>query len=428
MRILFFTTLLSVLFIGCSDSNQSEEIVTDLKAQWSATLKGDGEVLGAYPDLFSNYWEYTYKMDEYPSTALRIEGEFPHARYFSFSLYNDENGSAIGGINDYEIFPDAGSENPFVVTSTGNNRFTIYVVPVSMDEAQIAKLASKNICRVDAGVKRLAICIRQYLGTDANGEKDEYGGVELPVIKGINIHSLEEVQAPVRTESNINSVTGQVYTQRSDENRVVPFFLAPKGRFYPNNSTAYLYARTHLQADSVLLFSFIPVPVPQKVEDYDSAKARYWSICLGAASNTRSYYSIYDKEANANEDEKATFIVCLKQNSRLEEVRAKVEALNEKGGHWNLFVWDSEKLDVDGTPIGDVITIMYRNILPDEGWKYSIAGMTPTNYKDNEGEPIDKVTDPDKQLAHKALGDYGPCGLKYDTDDFLRDDFAESAY
>ncbi len=431
MKSVLFTTLtalLSISFIGCSDNDDRPEPIIDPTEQWSATMRGDGEVLGAYPDLFSNYWEYTYNMDKYPDVALRIEGEFPHARYFSFSLYNDETGSAIGGINDYEIIPDDGSVNPFVTTSTGSNRFTIYVVPASMDETQVAKLPSKNICRVEAGVNRLAVCIRQYLGTDANGNKNEYGGVALPVISGVNIHSLEKVEAPERTESNINSATGQVYTQRSDDNRQVPFFLAPKGRYYPNNSTSYLYARTRLQSDSVLIFSFIPVPIPQRVEDYAAAKARYWSICLGAASNTRSYYSIYDKEANAADGVKSSFIVCLKQNPKLEEVQAKVKSMNEKGGHWNLFVWDSEKKDVEGNPLGNVIAIMYRNILPDENWEYSIARMTPTNYKDDAGEPIDKVTDPDKQLAHKALGDYGPYGLKYVTDDFLRDDFKEDAY
>ncbi len=45
--------------------------------------------------------------------------------------------------------------------------------------------------------------------------------------------------------------------------------------------------------------------------------------------------------------------------------------------------------------------------------------MTPTNYADAEGEPLDKITDPQKQIAHIALGDYGPLGVKYSTSDFL---------
>ena len=252
---------IALLFVlcACSDDNsETPEIINPSpKEQWSETLRGDGEVLATYPDLYSNYWEYTYNMNEYPDVALCIQGSFPHTRYFSFSLYNDETGTAIGGIDDYDIIPDEGCDNPFVVTSSKDNTFTVYVVPASMDEALIAQLPSKNICRVESGVNRLAVCIRHYLGTDGNGNKDEYGGVELPAIRGIDIHTLEEVVAPLRTTSNIDSFGPQYVTSKSDENREVPFFLAPKGLYYPNNATAYLYGRTHLQTDSVLIFSFI---------------------------------------------------------------------------------------------------------------------------------------------------------------------------
>ncbi len=404
---------------GCGDDKKPEIPEADPIEQWSATLRGDGEVLGAYPDLYCNYWEYAYNIDEYPEMGLCIKGRFPYARYFSFSIYNDETGAAIGGINDFEMVPDEGSENPFVTSSEGENYFTVYIVPAGMDEASAAKLPSKNICRVNPDVRRVVVCIRHYLGTDADGKRHEYGGVELPVIKGFDINTLEDVAAPARVRSNIEKVTGQVFSLKSDQRRDVPFFLAPKGRFYPNNSTSYLYSRTHLDKDSVLVFSFIPVPVPQRVEDYASAKARYWSICLGSASNTRSYYSIHDMMADAAEGEKAGFVVALKQNGRLSEVRDKVESLKLTGGHWNLFVWDSEKVDVDGKALGDVIALMYRNILADETWENSIAGMLPTNYYDAEGEPIDKVTVPERQFAHLALGDYGPYGMKYSTEEFL---------
>ncbi len=428
MKSIFFTLLLCVTFTGCSDDTKEDNGFIDPKEQWSATLKGNGEILGAYPDLFSNYWEYTYNMTEYPDVALRIEGRFPHARYFSFSFYDDETGSAIGGVNDFEIIPDKDDENPYTMTSAKDNHFTLYVVPASMEESQVAKLPSKNVRKIAAGVKRLAICIRHYLGTDLYGKADEYGGVELPVIKGIDIHSLKEIQAPERTQSNIDKVTGKSFSQKSDDNRDVPFLLAPRGEYYPNNSTSYLYARTRLNTDSVLIFSFIPVPIPQKAEEYKNAKARYWSICLGATSNTRSYYSVYDREANAQEGEKTTFVICRKQNPGLEEIKSKIESLNKSGRHWNLFIWDSEKTDIDGKQIGDVIAIMYRNILPDKNWEHSIARMTPTDYADEKGEPLDKVTDPEKQLAHKALGDYGPYGFKYAASDFLSNEFKEETY
>ncbi len=426
MKKFLFAMLVCISVTVCD--RPFKPILLPIQGTWSETLRGDGEVLGAYPDLYSNYWEYTYNVTDYPDVALCIHGQFPHARYFSFSLYNDETGDAVGGINDFEMVPDEGSVNPFVVTSAEANYFTLYVVPPTMDEEQIAKLPSKNICRIDADIRRLAICIRHYLGTNAAGEKDEFGGVKMPTIEGIDIHTLKEVDAPIHAETNISKVTGKSVSLKADNYRDVPFLLAPKSEYYPNNSTSYLYARTRLTADSVLIFSFIPVPIPERVEDYATAKARYWSICLGAASNTRSYYSICDQEAQAREGEKATFIVCTKQNPALAEIQQKVQALNAAGGLWNLFVWDSEKLDINGKPIEDVIAIMYRNILADKTWEYSIAQMMPTTYTDAEGEPLDKIKDPEKQLAHKALGDYGPYGFKYATSDFLQDDFQQQEY
>ena len=50
----------------------------------------------------------------------------------------------------------------------------------------------------------------------------------------------------------------------------------------------------------------------------------------------------------------------------------------------------------------------------------SFGTVRKRTYKDKTGEPIDHVTDPDKQLAHKALGDYGPLGVKVSNDDFLQ--------
>ncbi len=173
-----------------------------------------------------------------------------------------------------------------------------------------------------------------------------------------------------------------------------------KGRYYPNNSTAYLYARTHIHADSVLIFSFIPVPLPRTVEEYEGAKARYWSICLGATSNTRSYYSIYDKRGECERRRKGDLHYL--PETKFKTRRDTSESRGPKAIGRSLepfFVWDSEKQDVDGKPIGDVIAIMYRNILPDKDWEYSISRMTPTEYKDDEGEPIDKSNRPGQAVG-----------------------------
>jgi len=47
--------------------------------------------------------------------------------------------------------------------------------------------------------------------------------------------------------------------------------------------------------------------------------------------------------------------------------------------------------------------------------------MQLMSYKDTDttGEPVEHVTEPDKQIAHSALGDYGPFSVKYATKEFL---------
>ena len=403
---------------ACDDHDTPNPPAAD--GQWSETLRGNGEEVGAYPDLYSNYWEYTYYMAGNENKAVCLAGEFPYARYFSISLYNDETGDAIGGINDSEIEPDRYSVNPFCETIDGTASFHIYIVPENTDEEFIAGLGSANICKVKKDVKKVAVFVRQYLGTDASGlNPDEFGGVKLPVISAIDIPTGKAAQVPVHEYCNVYAATSNVYVLKSDEDAEMPFFLSPVSKYYPNNSTAYLYARTHLHTDEVLTFSFIPAPIPERAEEYAAAVARYWSICLGSASDTRSYYSLCDRNADWESGRKAEFVVCLNNNPRLGEIKAYVEAAKRRGEKINLFVWDSEKKNIDGKPLGEYIAFMYRNILPDAGWEHSIATMLPTEYYDGTLEPIDHVTQPERQVAHIALSDYGPLGNKVTTSAFL---------
>ena len=419
---LLFVAIAMLLFVGCSDDDDSPNVNDKelTESTWSETMAGRDEVLGQYPDRYSNYWEYTWNIDEAQDVALKMEGEFPYTRYCSFSLYNDNTGEAIGGINDYEMVPDNGAQNPFVVTTAERGRFTVYIVPETASEVQTAALGCENLIRVPADVKKACVVFRHYLGEDAGGNEHEFGGVDLPAISAVSLTTGEKVDCPEHVRSNVYNLKSQVFTQVSDDFADMPFYLSPVGRYYPNNSTKYLYGRTRIQDDQVLYFSFIPAPVPQRVEENADAPARYWSVCLGSAANTRSYLSLCDKNANvASGGELTHFVVALKQNPRLAEVQQYVDEKNATGEHYNLFVWDREKLDVDGNPIGNVIAVMYRNILANKNWRHSIAKLWPTNYKDETGEPYQHITAPQWQVAHLALMDYGPHGIKVTTDEFL---------
>jgi len=56
-------------------------------------------------DTSAVYWTGTYV--PIPGTRIRIQGQFPHARYTNFSTYNTI-GRPIDSIADVQIKPDAG--------------------------------------------------------------------------------------------------------------------------------------------------------------------------------------------------------------------------------------------------------------------------------------------------------------------------------
>lgn len=401
---------------ACSENDKNDESTIQNpspKEQWGPTAKGSDFTVPQLPDLYVNYWEYSYSVEENANLALKISGEFPNCRYFSFSTYNDENGEVISGMSDYEMTPDAGCVNPFVKTSTGKNTFTVYIVPATTTEEQIAKLPSKNIIKLGAGIKKACLIIREYLGVD------EFGGVELPAIQAYDMNTMKEVLAPKRGTSNMWRDPAPFQPQWFDNETDVPFMLAPRGSFYPNNATDYLYCRTAIEDNQVMTWSFIPAPYPKSVEQYDGAPCRYWSMCFGTQLDTRSYYSVYDAQANVPDGQKVTFVLCLKQNPRLTEIEQAVADAKTAGQYIHLIVWDRERPSYFGPekPIGNCITVMYRNILPNKEWEHSMSNMKPTPY----GDPVTSARqDPEHMQAHLALGEYGPRGTKVSTEVFLQ--------
>ena len=398
----------ALCLFSCNDADEAEYPPAETKNLWGTTYSHTN--LGAYPDLFSKYWVYAYNVKSNPNAGLRITGYYPQSRFFSFSVYNDLRGEVIDGLDDVNIMPDNGSENPYrTTTKRTDNRFTIYLLKKGTNLSFFPGAQEDNVCYFTEEVECVSICLRQYLGID------EFGGVELPRIEGVDLRTGKTIEAPTPVVSMATIMKeGNYEPLESDEEMTVPFLLAPRGEYFPNNSTDYLYCRTRLDTNQVLTFSFIPVPIPNSVEEYMDAKARYWSICIGSVLNTRSYCSFYDRMLNAPEGEKITVVVASANNSKL----AQIKAVAKRIPYSYVLEWDETKQDNHGRAIGNIITIMYRNILPNKSWEYSIKNMTPTAY----GNPYSNVTDPSTQVANKALGDYGPLGKKYSTDDFLNTD------
>ena len=62
-------------------------------------------------DTNAVYWGGTYAA--LPGTRIRIEGQYPHARYISWNAY-DAAARPIDALSDVQLAPDPGSTNPFL--------------------------------------------------------------------------------------------------------------------------------------------------------------------------------------------------------------------------------------------------------------------------------------------------------------------------
>ena len=92
---------------------------------WSGESDQRDVNIGA-PDLDAFYW--LAPLSPQPGTHLAISGTYPHARYFSFHVY-DPQGQPLGSLYDQQIDPDPASANPFrgPPAPGHGDRYTVYV-------------------------------------------------------------------------------------------------------------------------------------------------------------------------------------------------------------------------------------------------------------------------------------------------------------
>ena len=79
---------------------------------WPIELSPEGYGNATGPELLARYFLIPFDAQ---SESLVIKGAYPHARYFSYVVYQDQTPTAIiGDLYDAQIAPDPGSLNPYV--------------------------------------------------------------------------------------------------------------------------------------------------------------------------------------------------------------------------------------------------------------------------------------------------------------------------
>lgn len=428
LNLLFLATLTMGMVACSNDDNTPENGGTTEpgfsiggEEAWGKTMRGDDLTIGAFPDMFVCYWEYTFDASANPNIGLRVEGEYPDARFFNFNVYDDikqynplsETG-IITSLEDINVKPNDGNINPFRNNGEKGQHYTIYFLPQSANAAQYE---GKNVCwfgdyaKDEMGAetwKNISVFLRYYIPSVY-----PFAGVQLPTITAFDIKTGKDVQLPKREVSTLHSVTIPGGAFMSNDN--LTFMRAPLSLMFPNGPAEYLFNRNNLEPGKLLLFNVKVPSYPKTVADYTNGNAdmRYWSMCLGAET-TYSYYSIYDSETIVDQDGFAWYVVADPADENGEQIKALCQ---ERG--YNFMPWNRAKVAQDAinkgiqNVTGEEIMVLYRNLMFD-GYEYSIREkMVPIDM--NNPQNINPAT----MIALVALGDYGPTGKKMTFDAFI---------
>ncbi|MEE9329662.1 MAG: hypothetical protein V3V30_05945 [Parvularculaceae bacterium] len=249
---------------------------------WQGQFIGRDETVAFYPDAYANYWTFHFEQPASP-IGLRISGDVPKARYFSFNLYNDINFTSVAALSDQDI-------------SINSGRYEIVVIPEShtMPDAQ-------NVLTYEAGLIKIALIVRLYVP-----EQGISGGVALPNIEAFDLKTGEPVALPQPTAPKskpvsidkiealvMNKVGGPLAHNIGGDLRS---YRVSSGGLYANKDNQYLVMPVKHDPDQYAVIRFKPPGFGQTPAD-----VRYWSLSLGDTKSF-NFWTLHDDQATKAPD------------------------------------------------------------------------------------------------------------------------------
>jgi hypothetical protein len=220
----------------------------DTTCQFSLTRLDSSITNTLAVDTHAVYWGSHYTA--VPGTRIRIEADFPYARYTSWNLY-DSQAKPISGLNDQELKADPGSSNPFL---PGSDRFATprhYTAFIEFAKAP-ANPEPNTIYTGDS--PQGSFLLRVYmpdLGRDAKG------GVPLPKLTlepasgqggAPGVAACREAQAPYPQDLNDAVANAPGIPDPTDDGQGYPGRNPPNWRLFVN--LAHTFTDTMLDNDT----------------------------------------------------------------------------------------------------------------------------------------------------------------------------------
>ena len=367
---------------------------------WSIPFSGSKRWVPFDPDMNATYWYYAITRSPADTTGFRFHGQFAHARYQAWNVYNDDTKDLVWGndptrrsaLSDVDIVPDAGSRNPYLLAvprDVPDRDYTVWVVPDGCDTSNYS-----NVITFPAGVEKLSIFLRVYL-PDQDLEGDPLylsGGVPLPEIESFDTQTGSPVPClPTRnifSDISNGDGSGSPPVPGPNTDGQVRFYRLSGGGLYPNGDSAYLATIFDDIGDSVAVIRIKP---PTYTDTSDpagvipsQAMVRYWSFNVYSIELTNVTACLADQQAVVAEDG-LVYVVLGRRPSALQKTK-----------RLNFLPWGPHRK----------ILFVYRNITPNRYFPYSAAAVP--FYSDQE-----------TRSAEQFIGEYAPIGVVGSEEDFL---------
>lgn len=341
-------------------------------------------------------------------TVVTILGRYPFGRFMSLEITTGDQ--LVDFVNDSNIVPDPGENNPFV-SGTTNGTFTAYVVFG-------AKPAIPPPNTIYTGtLTYVHLAYRIYHSTDPN---DPAAGATNPTVPELSVHGTALTNCPVQPLVNPPTATvwgrlglvdwhGTAPTpdQKLPATNPAPWRIQDPGtaHYFPNGANYYmgvLLSREFLAPNTsyqifVVRFKAPTYPNTRGGEPvYTPRQVRFWSFCTDDPYTTNVNRCVPDDFCPLDGEGYATFVVSDPGS------KPSATALKKYRATW--VAWGALDLSTDAvydrsrkpwglnTPVHYYNTLIYRQTLADPSFAQSMANIS--------------VLPPPQQKA--AMGPYWP--------------------
>lgn len=400
----YFTYLSLGLFLSLTQPSTFAQITFDpdpgcesyeaWRIQSNVQSSTTGKTNIAFPEAHATYWATPLNMPL--STVVTIKGRFPRARYMALQLY-DASRSVRDAINDQDINPDPGTNNPYR-TGTDQGTYTVKLV-----YGKKPRVREPNTIYTD-GLTDILILYRIYY---SNNPDDLSAETTNPVLPAISLGAHTYTSCPVRpivpTESTVwgrldNSDWAGTVPPKSVNRTTNPpewnvQLVREDGLYYPSADNSYLLAtlsREYFLApynyDMVVIRLVAPTfPNTQAGEAPYLAttdrQVRFWSICQNEPSTSSVNRCIADNQALL-QNGIATIVISDPSKKPADSVLQSFGAVWMNWGALQPgdFLYDVNLNQVyNDQPVYYYGAILYRQTVANPSWTQSI-GYVGQNY------------------------------------------------